>query len=79
MDATYAVYGTKVVVGFHRPERYDERVNQYVCRITHVIRADDENRCHVFIDNGFHRWPIQDMILASDIPLLTPEQRARIK
>jgi len=89
MDATYAEVGTEVVVCFHRPERYPQYIQRYVCKKTFITMAspttysdgtaDGGVVCKVQIDNGYYWWSIQDMILASDIDLLTPEQRSRIR
>ena len=80
MDATYAEVGAEVVICFHRSERYPQYTQRYVCKKTFITMASPRGVvCKVQIDNGYYWWPIQDMILASDIDLLTPEQRARIR
>ena len=81
MDTSYAEVGTEIVICFHRPERYVQEVQKYVCKKTVITEVVNEPPavCHVKIDGGFYWWPIDDMILASDIDLLTPEQRERIR
>ena len=80
MDPVYAEVGAEVVVGFHRQELYTTARPAYVGRKTTITRKHRyANACEVDADEGYNFWPIQDMILASDIPLLTSEQRARIK
>ena len=84
MDPVYAEVGAEVVIGFHRHSQYAFRYRGAKTTITYVKRESPGPRawCKVSLDNGFHGcywFPVDDMILASDIPLLTPEQRARIK
>ena len=81
MDATYAEVGAEVVICFHRSERYPQYTQRYVCKKTFITMASPTTGvvCKVQIDNGYYWWPIQDMILASDIDLLTPEQKSRIR
>ena len=77
MDASYAEAGTEVVICFHRPSvtRQD-----YCSRRTTIIQvADDGDACRVAADTGYYWWAVSNMILASDIDLLTPEQRVKIR
>lgn len=80
MDPVYAEVGAEVVVGlYYDPNgHFNSTAKKYFGKKTIIIERVSYT-CRVEIDKGFHCWPIQDMILASDIPLLTPEQRARIK
>ncbi len=79
MDPVYAEVGAEVVIAFHRQELYTiSRPVVYVGRKTVIIRVGD-NDCGVRADGGYYWWPVRDMILASDIDLLTPEQKLKIK
>ena len=80
MDASYAEVGTEVVIAFHRSELYRYYGQRYVCRKATITRKHATvDSCQVDADPDGSWWPIEDMILASDIDLLMPEQRARIR
>jgi hypothetical protein len=87
MDPIYAEVGAEVVIGFHRQSQYAFRHRGAKTTITYVKRESLGPRascpsvtwCKVSLDSGFYWWSVNDMILASDIDLLTPEQRSRIK
>jgi hypothetical protein len=88
MDESYAEVGTWVILGRHKRSvrgfgtYWDSRMNQYVGRktkIKHVCAFDDKIvLCQVACDNGHFLWRAEDMILASDVPLLTTEQKAKL-
>jgi len=79
MDASYAEVGTEVVICFYRPPHHD--VNQKYCGRRTVITEvrHFSSQCRVAVDDGYWWWSISNMILASDIDLLSPEQRSRIR
>jgi hypothetical protein len=80
MDLSYAEVGTEVVVAFHRSEQYIWYPQSFVCRKATITHRDLHNKmCRVRGDHDGYWWPVRDMILVSDIDLLTPEQRVRIK
>ncbi len=87
MDETYAEIGTEVILGRHTQDNryvgleWDPNMERFVGRKT-TITAFKRGRvpaCYVACDGGDFYWRIQDMILASDVPLLTPEERVRRK
>jgi hypothetical protein len=79
MDISYAEVGTEVVIAFHRQEQYHS-VQRYIGRKTFITKVDIFSKtCKTNIDGEFYWWPVRDMILASDIDLLTPEQKLKIK
>ena len=87
MDATYAEVGTEVVIGFGDwcPDynRYPS-MRALLGTQTVIIEVDLEFSvecpwCRVKADGGKWWWPVCDMILASDIDLLAPEQKSRIR
>lgn len=89
MDESYAEVGAWVILGRHK--RYvqwvgtywDSRMDQYVGRktkIKHVCAFSDKIvLCSVACDNGHFLWRAEDMILASDVPLLTEAEKTRRK
>ena len=85
MDATYTAVGTEVVIGFGARYTYLPEVRRYLCRrglITEAKRGTNGEGVTAWarVDiSGTLWWPVDDMILASDIDLLSPEQKARIK
>lgn len=83
MDESYAEVGAEVVIGFGcKCNICIEDMNRlrYTKTIITGVRINIVNEawCHVSADNN-KWWPAYDMILASDIDLLTPEQRAKIR
>jgi hypothetical protein len=72
MDNTYAEVGTRVVV----------TDGEFTGKKATVTRAPLSNRsgvCVVCFDDGEnYYWPIRKMILASDVPLLTPKQKTKL-
>lgn len=86
MEQTYAEVGTEVVIGF-RGKCNDYRFIEDMGRLRYTktiitevrINTSNEAWCHVLADNTRWWWPAYDMILASDIDLLTPEQKAKIR
>lgn len=87
MDSSYAEVGTEVVIGFGDwcPD-YDNigPMRDLLGTKTTITRVRSFNAvrnpwCHVAADDGRWWWPVCDMILASDIDLLTPEQRVKIR
>jgi hypothetical protein len=90
MEDVYAVPGAEVIIGFHQKcsdyqNLYDMgRLLGTKTKITNVIAdISSPNKreiwCTVTADCGRRWWPAYDMILASDIDLLTPEQKDRVK
>lgn len=88
MDNTYAEVGTEVVLGKHvcrsRGEHWRSEKDQYVGKrttITYVTGLDFSGClcCAVSCDNSRWDWRVESMILASDVPLLTPEQKAKMR
>ena len=93
MDESYAEVGTEVILGKHvmrrRGKNWTEAMDVYVgvkVKITGLSRGFSEHRdlsgclcCKVDLDHGEHDWRVESMILASDVPLLTPEQRAKLR
>ena len=90
MDDTYAEVGTEIVIGFgtRRGTRYTylPAVRSYLCTrglITETQRSSNGEGniitwARVDRSNTLW-WPVCDMILASHIDLLSPDQRKRIK
>ena len=84
MEDIYATVGAEVIIGFHNSTRYTGVMSKYVgfkTRIRSVYRTLYGRKlwCKVDADRRDEWWPVCDMILASDIDLLTPEQKARVK
>lgn len=85
MEDVYATVGAEVIIGFHNSDRYTGRMSRYVgfkTRIRNMYRSLYGKKllwCKVDADRCDEWWPVCDMILASDIDLLTPEQKDRIK
>ena len=87
MDSTYAEVGTWVILGKHNRRvdfygwdfgfEWQPEMEQYVGRKTQ-IRITDGRLCLVWCDGGAYRWRVENMILASDVPLLTPEQKQQL-
>ena len=89
MDESYAEVGTKVILGRHKRRTRvgiawcEGEMDAYVgseATICDVFKAtDDCMACYVDIDQGQYYWRAEDMILASDVPLLTPEQKRYLR
>ena len=88
MDNSYAEIGTWVILGKHKREdrwfgfSWHPHMERYVgkkTRIKNVFVVGDMVWCYVACDRGQFSWRAEDMILASDIPLLTPEQKAQLR
>ncbi len=73
MDSTYAEVGTRVII---------TDGGDFVGKKATVTRGPLSQRsglCVVCFDNGVsYYWSVRKMILASDIPLLTPEQKRKL-
>lgn len=85
MDETYAEVGTRVVLGRHTTVRggrnWHSSMDCFVGKITAItcIEGNDVNGCLVCSVKGNNwNWRVQNMILASDIPLLTSEQKEKL-
>ena len=88
MDSTYAEVGTHVILRKHKRltnyglDWIDGSMDKYVGQeavIRDVFQANDGCCvCYVDIDQGYHYWRVEDMILATDVPLLTPRQMAEL-
>ena len=88
MDESYAEVGTKVILGKHRHTSRswwcEMCMARYIGReaiIKNIRTASDKCVvCKVTIngDEVPHLWRAEDMILASDVPLLTPEQKTKL-
>ncbi len=88
MDDTYAEVGVEVILGEHVPRSRGANWNPgqelYVGRKTKITRVCGTDYsgclcCYVECDFGHNDWRVENMILASDVPLLTPEDRVRRK
>lgn len=88
MDETYAEIGTEVILGKHVGRscgtEWVQEQNQYVGKKTTItrVRGTDFSGClccSVSCDNSRWDWRVESMILASDVPLLTPEQKAKMR
>jgi hypothetical protein len=90
MDESYAEVGTEVILGKHKrrtihnghawcPDCMDGFVGKKA-KITRVTR-DSGGILICFVSRGpeNHTWRVEDMILASDVPLLTPKQKQELK
>jgi hypothetical protein len=93
MDETYAEVGTKVVLGKHIPKPYlvnpglmnanwCSHMDTLVGKIATITGKSGKDGsgcllCCVKENNWF--WRVENMILASDIPLLTPEQKIKLR
>ena len=76
MDSSYAEVGTEVILlsGYTNPIDWGFWVGQKA-RIISV----SSRWCFVTVDGEVLSWLIQKMILASDVPLLTPEQKKELR
>ena len=93
MDNTYAEVGTKVVLVRHvtKPrlsagtsgfsDNWNSGMDRFIGTTATIVRAFGKDSCGCLLcnvkENGWY-WRVESMILASDVPLLTPEQRARL-
>lgn len=87
MDESYAEIGTEVILGRHvdriMGRNWCEEKNLYIGVKTKIIRTGMRDMsgcstCHVECDGGRFNWRVESMILASDVPLLTPKQKAKM-
>ncbi len=88
MDESYAERGTEVILGRHKRETVfgtdfcSPEMDPYVGRAAIIkesfLCGDGCLCCYVDIDDGVYYWRVEDMILASDVPLLTPEQKIKL-
>ena len=76
MDSSYAEVGTEVILisGYTNPVDW----GIWVGRKARIIGVSSRS-CFVTVDGEELSWLIQKMILASDVPLLTPEQRRYLR
>ena len=88
MDESYAEIGTEVILGKHIERRagynWVPEMDLYVGLRTQIARISGRDTsgclvCRVQCDCRFWPWRVESMILASDVPLLTPEQRLQMK
>jgi len=89
MDSTYAEAGTKVVLGKHvfktdsrLSDNWDPQMDSFVGKmatIKEVSGIDDYGCVCCRVKEYGWVWRVENMILASDVPLLTPEQRAKLQ
>ena len=88
MDSSYAEVGAEVILGKHKRRTClgidwcDGVMDRYV-GIKTIIRSvrmmsDGCLVCSVNADDGGFYWRVEDMILASDVPLLTPHQKRQL-
>ena len=87
MDASYAEIGTWVILGKHKRFvgwdgfSWNPDMEKYVGQKTTIkhVYHDVITVCQVACDRGWYYWRVEDMILASDVPLLTPEQKEKLR
>ena len=92
MDSSYAEVGTEVVISFGNKYRYESHAQPYLCKRGLIIGTKQFTmgsrkiitwaRVKTSYGSEWSNnlwWPVDDMILASDIDLLNPDQRERIK
>lgn len=88
MDETYAEVGVKVVLGRHtstdgsyRGLNWNSDMDLCVGKIATIksVEGNDSYGCLVCVKEYGWSWRVQNMILASDIPLLTPEQKEKLQ
>lgn len=83
MDRIYAEIGVEVVICFSGKYQYRDEYKHLMYTRGTIIQICGTHGC--ITAPGFQKddetllWPIDDMILASDIDLLTPEQKAKIR
>lgn len=91
MDESYAEIGTKVVLGRHVTKQllssrgtsnnWSNRMDEFVGMVTTITWVWSKDGCGCLlckVEGNDWYWRVENMILASDIPLLTDEQRARL-
>ena len=83
MDSTYAEVGTWVILGKHkrRPRAWCDCMDRYVgkkAQITSITECSNGYLACIVAGYSTHPWRVEDMILASDVPLLTPEQKQQL-
>ena len=88
MDSSYAEVGTEVILGKHKRRTCfgidwcDGVMDRYVGIKTTIrsvrMLSDGCLVCCVNADDGGVHWRVEDMILASDVPLLTPHQKRQL-
>ena len=87
MDDTYAEIGTEVIlckhkrrispIGFSWCDGCMDPLIGMKTKITEVFQRSGVLVC--LVENGTHHyWRVEDMILASDVPLLTPKQKQQL-
>ena len=87
MDTSYAEKGTEVILGKHVERsagtNWSDTMDLYVGCKTTIVRVTSLDcsgcLCCVVECDSLHWWRVESMILASDVPLLTPEQRLQMK
>jgi hypothetical protein len=89
MDESYAEVGTEVILGKHvhkfGGQNWIEAKEAYVGMRTTITRVRGLRDfagclcCSVVCDGGEYSWRVESMILASDVPLLTPQQRVQLR
>ena len=88
MDESYAERGTEVILGMHTRNgrfglEWECAMERYVGRKTRITNSrtfsDKTVFCRVECDRGRFLWRAEDMILASDVPLLTEAEKIRRK
>ena len=86
MDTSYAEVGTEVILGKHvrrsAGTNWSEAMEQYVGCKTKIVRVTSPDYsgclCCVVECDREHFWRVENMILDSDVPLLTSEQKAKL-
>ena len=85
MDSSYAEVGTEVILGRPKTDfrgywitEMEDHVGKRAKIQTTNIHRSGYDVCYVDVDGGLCYWRVQDMILASDVPLLTPEQKRQL-
>jgi len=88
MDTSYAEKGTEVILGKHvrrsAGPNWSEEMERYVGCKTKIVQVTSPDYsgclcCVVECDSGEYSWRVENMILASDVPLLTPEQKSKLR
>lgn len=88
MEGVYAEPGTEVILGRHTRRgtccaNWSPRQELYIGRKARILRTCGYDCisalcCKVDVDDGYFPWRVENMILASDVPLLTLGQKARL-
>jgi len=87
MDTSYAEKGTEVILGKHVNRscgtNWSDTMDLYVGCKTKIVRVTGKDYsgclCCVVECDRSHFWRVENMILASDVPLLTPEQKVQLR